>query len=80
MSAHTDNALCRTILGIARAGADAETERDQTEAVANSIGCPNWTSPEGCDGKNRDPRYECHCAVAAKAVVLIERQAHTVAA
>lgn len=49
--------------------------RDQTEAVANCVGCPNWTSPEGCDGITRDPRYECSCATAAKAVVLIERTA-----
>lgn len=74
MTAHTDNALFRAVQRIT--GLDAlEIERDQTEAVANSIECPNWTSPEGCDGKNRDPRYECHCAVAAKAVALIERTA-----
>lgn len=79
MNAHSTNTLCRTIQRLAGVEA-ADTARDQTEAVANSIGCPNWTSPEGCDGHNRDPRYECHCAVAAKAVVLIERQAQTVAA
>lgn len=52
-----------------------DTARDQTEAVATAIGCPEWTKPEGCDSRNRDPRKECYCATAARAVVLIERRA-----
>jgi len=49
-----------------------DTARDQQEAVANAIGCPDWVGY--CDAARSKGR-ECYCATAAKAVVLIERQA-----
>ena len=49
-----------------------DTARDQQEAVANAIGCPDWVGY--CDSQRNKGR-ECYCATAAKAVVLIERQA-----
>lgn len=49
-----------------------DTRRDQQEAVANAIGCSNWTGGE-CDRANRGG--ECWCLTGARAVVLIERRA-----
>ena len=41
--------------------------REQIEAVADAIGCPEWT-----EGRcNRDG--ECYCATAARRVVEIEK-------
>jgi hypothetical protein len=46
---------------------------NQVRAVADAIGCPEWTTPEGCDRKNRNSAAECFCATAAAKVVEIER-------
>ena len=43
-------------------------QREQIAAVADSIGCPEWTTPEGCNRKG-----ECFCATAAVRVAEIER-------
>ena len=63
MSAHPDNALFHALKRIAN-----PVSQEQVHAVADSIGCSEWTSPEGC---NR--RGECFCATAALRVAMIER-------
>ena len=68
MTAHPDNNLFRAIKALA-----VPTEIQQVHAVADAIGCPEWTTPEGCDRKNRNGSAECFCATAAARVLEIER-------
>ncbi len=44
--------------------------RPQVQAVAEAIGCPEWTEPAGCERTD-----ECFCAQAAQRVAELERAA-----
>ncbi len=68
MNAHDLNTVARFVQRIA-----VQPEIQQVHAVADAIGCQEWTSPEGCDRKNRNGSNECWCATAAAKVLEIER-------
>ena len=44
-------------------------QSEQIAAVAEAIGCPEWTTPEGCNRTG-----ECFCSTAARRVAEIERE------
>jgi hypothetical protein len=60
---HPANSVFRALTRLA-----VPTQIKQVHAVAEAIGCPEWTTPEGCNRKG-----ECFCATAAARVVEIER-------
>ncbi len=64
MNAHDTNTVARFVQRIA-----VQPEIQQVHAVADAIGCPEWTSPEGCNRKG-----ECFCKTAALRVAVIVRE------